>query len=268
MHIIQKTPNLVSFVLCAKSCDSIIIMTPIILLETQNYLVINKPASLIVHTDGKTNESTLVDWILKTRPEISGVGEPAVIDGKVFDRPGIVHRLDKETSGIMIIAKNQESFLFFKQAFKDRVIEKKYHAFVWGHFKELSGIINEPIARSSGDFRRWQSGRGKRGEERDAITNWSLVHTFEDENEDLFSFVELSPKTGRTHQLRVHMKFIQRPIVSDSLYAPSKREALGFSRVALHARSIRFIDQDGKNIEIEAPYPFDFDRALAVYVKI
>jgi 23S rRNA pseudouridine1911/1915/1917 synthase len=239
-----------------------------VLLETPDYLLINKPFGLMVHTDGRNNEPTLVDWILKTRPEISGVGEPILIDGKTFDRPGIVHRLDKETSGIMIIAKNQESFLFFKQNFKDRKIEKKYNAFVWGQFKESSGVINEPIGRSSGDFRRWHAGRGKRGEEREAITNWSVLSCFEDENGDQFSFVELSPKTGRTHQLRVHMKFIQRPIVSDSLYAPTKREALDFSRVALHARSIRFLDQNSKEVFVEAPYPSDFEGAIARYLKI
>jgi 23S rRNA pseudouridine1911/1915/1917 synthase len=210
----------------------------------------------------------LTDWILNKYPKISGVGEPSIINGVSFDRPGIVHRLDRETSGVMIIAKNQESFLFFKQKFKDRDIEKKYHAFVWGHFKDSSGIINEPIGRSSGDFRKWHAGRGKRGEEREAVTLWSVLSSFEDEKGDQFSFLELSPKTGRTHQLRVHMKFIQRPIVSDSLYAPTKREALNFSRVALHARSISFLDQDNQEIVVEAPYPEDFEGAIARYLKI
>mgnify|MGYP000455754382 CR=1 FL=1 len=243
-------------------------MEPTILLETSEYLLINKPAGLVVHSDGKTEEPTLIDWILKERPTMAGVGEPMIRDGVSIDRPGIVHRLDRETSGVMILPKNQESFLFFKQAFKDRTITKQYHAFVWGHFKETSGIIDVPIARSVGDFRRWQAGRGTRGEERDAVTKWQVLSSFKDEADELFSFMELSPKTGRTHQLRVHMKYLQRPIVSDSLYAPTKREALGFSRVALHARSIQFIDQKGGNIQVQAPYPADFEAALARYVKI
>jgi 23S rRNA pseudouridine1911/1915/1917 synthase len=239
-----------------------------ILFENNELLVINKPAGLMVHGDGKSSESTLVDWILKERSGMAGVGEPMIRDGMSIDRPGIVHRLDRETSGVMILPKTQESFHFFKQAFKDRTITKEYHAFVWGQFKESSGIVDVPIARSAGDFRRWQAGRGTRGEERDAVTKWQVLSSFEDEEKDLFSFMALSPKTGRTHQLRVHMKYLQRPIVSDTLYAPTKREALGFSRVALHARSIRFIDQYGQEIAIEAPYPADFKVALARYVKI
>jgi 23S rRNA pseudouridine1911/1915/1917 synthase len=239
-----------------------------ILLETDNYIVINKPAGLVVHGDGKTDESTLVDLILKEKPEIAGVGEPMLVDGKTLDRPGIVHRLDRETSGVMIIVKNQETFEFFKQQFKDHKIQKEYHAFVWGHFKETSGLVDAPIGRSSGDFRRWQAGRGTRGEERGAITAWKVASSFEDENNDLFSLVHLFPKTGRTHQLRVHMKYLQRPIVSDSLYAPTKPQALGFSRVALHAHKISFLDQNGESVEVQAPYPADFQLALARYVQI
>ena len=139
---------------------------------------------------------------------------------------------------------------------------------MWGQFKEGSGIIDAPIARSSGDFRRWQAGRGTRGEERDALTKWEVLSLFEDEAGEAFSFLELAPKTGRTHQIRVHLKYLQRPIVSDALYAPTKRQALGFTRVALHARSIEFTDQKGENIRVEAPYPADFEAALATYIKI
>ena len=245
-----------------------------ILFETPDILVINKPARLVVHSNGRPaqvgeiEEPTLVDWILKERPEIAGVGEPMVFDGVSIDRPGIVHRLDRETSGVMVIAKNQETFLWLKQQFKDRHVQKEYHAFVWGHFKETFGIVDMPIARSAGDFRKWRAGRGTRGEERDAITKWFVIKQFEDEQKEQFSFVQLFPKTGRTHQLRVHMKYLQRPIVSDSLYAPTKREALGFTRVALHARKISLKSRDGDEIEVEAPYPSDFEEALARYGEI
>ena len=239
-----------------------------ILFETTDLLIINKPAGLVVHSNGKTEEPTLVDWIIKERPEIRGVGEPMIFDGVSIDRPGIVHRLDRETSGAMVIAKNQQTFEWRKQQFKDRHVQKEYHAFVWGHFKESSGIIDMPIARSTGDFRRWQAGRGARGLEREAVTKWSIIKQFEDEHKDLFSFIQLFPKTGRTHQLRVHMKYLQRPIVSDSLYAETKRQALGFARVALHARKISLKTKEGEEIAVKAPYPADFKSALARYGEI
>ncbi len=238
-----------------------------ILLETQNLLIINKPSGLRTHGDGKSDVPTVVDWILKERPEIAGVGENMEVDGKVIERPGIVHRLDEETSGCLVIAKTQEAFEYLKQQFKDRLVEKEYHAFVWGHFKESTGIVDAPIGRSVGDFRRWQAGRGIRGEVREAVTKWEAIDQFEDEQGERFTLVHLWPKTGRTHQLRVHMKYLQRPIVSDSLYAASKPQALGFSRVALHARTISFVAPEGQQVAVSAPYPADFEQAIAKYTK-
>lgn len=236
-----------------------------ILLETKDYLVINKPAHLMVHGDGKKDVPVLTDWIIEHYPEMKGVGEPMLIGDEKIDRPGIVHRLDEETSGALLIAKNQNAFLFFKKQFQDREIEKEYHAFVWGNLKEETGIIDISIGRNKNDFRKWHAGRGTRGEEREAVTKWQLIKNFEDENGEKFAFLKLFPKTGRTHQLRVHMKYIQRPIVSDSLYTDSKENALGFDRVALHAYKIAFIDMDGKKIEVIAPYPKDFEVAIARY---
>lgn len=243
-------------------------MEPVILLETDDYLFINKPAGLVVHGAIATDkdEKTLVDWILKERPGMSGVGEPLNIEGAIIDRPGIVHRLDRETSGVMVLAKNQNSFDFLKEQFKARTTEKEYHAFVWGHFKEGSGIIDIPIGRSKNDFRRWHAGKGVRGEEREALTKWLVQSQFTDEKGGEFSFLQLLPKTGRTHQLRVHLKHIQRPIVSDALYAPTKPLALGFSRVALHARRLTIPSLSGHNIEVIAPYPEDFEAAIAKYL--
>ncbi len=240
-------------------------MEPKILLETQDYLVLNKPAGLMVHPDGKKDTLTLTDWIISKYPEMKGIGEPVRWNDEEIDRPGIVHRLDEETSGVLIVAKTKEAFAHFKKQFMDRTIEKQYHAFVWGHFKEKEGIISEPIGRNKNDFRRRHAGRGLRGQAKEAVTKWQVISEFVDENDNKFSFVKLFPKTGRTHQLRVHMKFIQRPIVSDTLYAPTKSGALGFSRVALHARKISFLDLGGSKVEIEAPYPEDFGSAVAKY---
>jgi 23S rRNA pseudouridine1911/1915/1917 synthase len=236
-----------------------------ILLETPDFIIINKPAGLVVHPDGKSDKETLVYWIIEKYPEIENVGEPMLVDGKEIKRPGIVHRLDTETSGALVIAKNQEAFEHLKKQFQEHLVEKEYNAFVWGHFKENEGVIDEPIGRNINDFRRWHAGRGIRGETREAVTKWQVVKQFEDENGEKFSFMKLSPQTGRTHQLRVHMKYIQRPIVSDSLYNESKPNSLGFDRVALHARKIRFKALDNSEIEAIAPYPEDFEGAIARY---
>lgn len=238
-----------------------------ILFENDDVLVINKPAGLMVHASGKptageaTQKYTLVDWILKERPDIAGVGEPQ----NGIERPGIVHRLDEDTSGALVIAKTTEMFEHLKKQFHDRETQKEYHAFVWGHFKEQAGIVDVPIGRNATDFRRWHAGRGARGEMREAVTKWQAVQQFEDEQGEKFSFMHLFPKTGRTHQLRVHMKYLQRPIVADSLYGPSKPLALGFERLALHARNISFFGLQGQEISVQAPYPDDFQQALAKY---
>jgi 23S rRNA pseudouridine1911/1915/1917 synthase len=237
-----------------------------ILFENNDFLVINKPAGLVVHGDGKTNKPTVVDWVLEQYPALKRVGESATFNDEEIDRPGIVHRLDEETSGALLIAKTSAAFAHFKQQFMERKVEKEYHAFVWGWFKESEGVVNVPIGRSA-DPRRRLAGRGARGELREAITKWQAVHQFTDATGEQFSFMHLFPKTGRTHQLRVHMKYLQRPIVSDHVYANTMPDALGFIRLALHARKITFMDQHGMNRVVEAPYPEDFSDAVAKYVK-
>jgi 23S rRNA pseudouridine1911/1915/1917 synthase len=229
-----------------------------ILYEDKDLLVINKPAGLVVHPDGKTVEATVVDWVLEHYPYMEGVGEPTKLsNGGMIDRPGIVHRLDRETSGALVIAKNQDAFLFLKKQFQDRTIGKNYRAFVYGTFKDESGVINLPIARSKNDFRKWTAERGKRGEERSAVTEYSVIA----KNSE-FSFLDVFPKTGRTHQIRVHLKAVSHPIVCDKLYSSKKECALGFKRLALHAFSIKFTLPSGKEIKVEAPYPDDFEVAI------
>ena len=239
-----------------------------ILFENQDILILNKPAGIMVHGDGKSAEQTLVDYVLEKYPTIKGVGDPATFDGEPIERSGVVHRLDKETSGVIMFAKTQASFEYLKQQFKDRQVQKEYHAFVWGHFKEEKGFVDEPIGRNKNDFRKWTAGRGMRGETREAYTNWEVMQSFEDEKKEKFSLMKLFPKTGRTHQLRVHMKYLQRPIVSDHTYAPSFPDALGFGRVALHAKKVSLLGLSGESIGIEAPYPADFAAALARYTDL
>ncbi|HWC57577.1 MAG TPA: RluA family pseudouridine synthase [Candidatus Paceibacterota bacterium] len=237
-------------------------MNPEILFEDNDLLALNKPAGLMVHADGRQQKETLADWIIRERPEIVGIGEPMTIDGNVIDRPGIVHRLDEATSGVLLIAKTQEAFLFLKKQFQEHKIQKEYHAFVWGVFKEREGVVHVPIGRSPNDFRRRLAGRGARGTLREALTVWQVAGTLEEKGNH-FSFMHLFPKTGRTHQLRVHLHYLQHPIVSDELYAPTKPHALGFDRLALHARTITFLLRSGEEKTLSAPYSKDFEAALA-----
>jgi 23S rRNA pseudouridine1911/1915/1917 synthase len=240
-----------------------------ILYDDTDVLVVNKPAGLVVHPDGHTVERTLCDWILENYPELKNVGEPLKMNNSI-PRPGIVHRLDRETSGALVIAKNQNVFLFLKKQFQDRVIEKNYRTFVYGVMKNDNGVIDRPIARSKNDFRKWTAERGKRGEERQAVTEYQVLGRIpaavsENGDESGFSFLDVFPKTGRTHQIRVHLKAVSHPIVCDKLYAPKKERALGFNRLALHAFSIKFALPSGKDMKIEAPYPEDFKKALTLF---
>jgi 23S rRNA pseudouridine1911/1915/1917 synthase len=257
-----------------------------ILYEDKHILAINKPVGLVVHSDGRTKEATLVDWILEKYPDIIDVGEPIripekkvakeVLNGaepeedeevpaeKIIHRPGIVHRLDRETSGVLLIAKTQRSFDHLKAQFQDRDIKKVYNAFLYGEMKEDDGVIDRPIARSRKDFRLWSAQRGARGEAREAVTHFKVLHRTNVGNMNAgFTYIEVRPKTGRTHQIRVHMKAVNHPVVCDTLYAPKQKPALGFTRLALHARSIEVMKQDGELITIEAPYPEDFVSAIA-----
>lgn len=245
-----------------------------ILFENDNILVINKPSGLVVHNDGRIDEKSVVDWILENRPEIAGVGEPLVIerDGEEIkiERPGIVHRLDRETSGCLLITKHQKSFEYFKSQFQKHLVEKKYHAFVYGWPKKDWEIIETDIGKSRKDFRLWSAQRGARGKLRNAVTEIRVLRREEidddpnlsDGQKEKISFVEFSPKTGRTHQLRVHMKYANTPIICDNKYAPKRGCLLGFERLALHAKSIKFVEMDFEEKIVEAPYPEDFLKAI------
>jgi len=251
-----------------------------ILYEDKDLLVINKPAGVSVHSNGKNTALTIADWIIETYPKIKKVGEPMEVEikgGKKVKiyRPGIVHRLDKETSGVLIIAKNQKTFLFIKEQFMNHTIKKVYNTFVYGLVPDPKaslatnkrGVINSPIGRSTKDIRMWTAGRGARPPLREATTEYIVLNKFIDENEDKFSFLEIYPKTGRTHQIRVHLRYINYPVVSDSIYSGSKKLALGMKRLALHAKNITFNLPNGQIKTIEAPFPSDFKKVVDKYIK-
>lgn len=242
-------------------------------------VAIHKPAGLKVHPafsngvhpafssgardDGRTRELTLVDWVLRRYPELKNVGEPFVVgDAKhkaqsVIDRPGIVHRLDKETSGVLLIAKNQETFLYLKNLFKERLVRKTYRAFVHGKVREKEGVIDRPIARSGKDSRLRSADDNKRGKAREALTEYKVLSAG-----SMYSYVEVYPKTGRTHQIRVHLKFLGYPIICDTLYAPKRECPKTLGRLGLHAYALQFKNEEGVELRLEAPLPEDMKLFL------
>ena len=241
---------------------------PTILYEDADIVAVNKPAGLMVHADGRSTEQTLADWVVKTFPEARDVGESIVTDEEIIERPGIVHRLDKETSGAMLVAKTTQGFDLLKSQFMDHSIKKIYLAFVQGVPKNTRGLIDKPIGRSATDFRQWSAEGSARGEMRDASTRYVVK-----ESGHGYSFVQVMIETGRTHQIRVHFKAIRHPLVADKLYGDVKnkpgtvaensvKNPLGFTRVALHSSILEFTNLEGKRVRVEAPLPEDFVHAL------
>ena len=236
-----------------------------ILYEDDEVLAINKPAGLVVHPDGRTKEETLVDWVHAHYPQIAldEVGESIMLTGGgEIKKPGIVHRIDRETSGVLLVAKTHASFQNLKSQFQARTIKKNYKALVYGVFKEPKGTIDRPIGRSTSDFRKWSAEYGARGELRESVTDYHVLDEGETDGIKL-SYLDVFPHTGRTHQIRVHLKAVGHPIVCDKLYAPKMPCVLGFDRVALHASSIVFQTLKGEEKRVEAPLPPDFEQALA-----
>ena len=241
-----------------------------VLYSDDEVVVINKPAGMMVHEDGKREGQSVVDWFLAQYPDAKGVGEPGYApDGKELERSGVVHRLDRETSGVLILAKTQAAHQYLKQQFHDRVVRKEYRAFVYGRMNEQWGVIDRPIGRSRKDFRKRSAEPGAKGTLRDAVTEWECIGSGEHEDEP-FSYVKLIPKTGRTHQLRVHLKAIDRPIVGDTLYAGKRLEQsnnLGFEGLALHAHTLELTLPSGDARRFIAPVPPEFDQAAELIAE-
>jgi len=236
-----------------------------ILYEDSNILAIDKPSGISVHGDGRSKDKTVADWVLKNYPKIKNVGEPEFFEDKgikvEIKRPGIVHRLDRETSGVMLLAKNKKAFEFLKSQFVNREIKKTYVAIVSGSVRHDRGVINKPIGRSPRDFRRYLAGRGVRGEIRQAITEYKVLKRFT-VSQTKYTYLEIRPKTGRTHQIRVHMKYLNHPVVCDSLYNPDNPCPKGLSRMGLHAKSIEFKNLKGETIKVESSIPKEFKEVV------
>ena len=232
---------------------------PAIIFENDNCIVINKPSGLLVHEATQIdNAPTVADWAVLYYPPIQDVGEPLhVSPTTTIQRPGIVHRLDRETSGLMILAKNQKTFLFLKEQFKKREITKEYRAFLYGLLKHPRGTVEKPLTRGKTDFRKQviaNPGQGKY-----ALTEFYVKHATKKA-----SYVVFFPKTGRLHQIRAHAVSLGHPVVGDTHYAQGIKPILGFTRLALHAYRLEiYIAPDEKKTFI-AQEPADFEAAKSL----
>ncbi len=196
-----------------------------IVYEDNDLLVVNKPQGMVVHPAAGNRDGTLVNALLyHCKDSLSG------INGVI--RPGIVHRIDKDTSGLLIIAKNDVSHLNLANQIKEHSFLRKYVGIVYGHFKETVGIINKPIGRDVNN-RKKMAVTDKNS--KPAITHYKVLKEY-----DKYSLVEFRLETGRTHQIRVHASYSGHPIVGDPLYAPKMKESKMFGKQFLHAKTIGF----------------------------
>jgi len=224
-----------------------------LIFEDKNFLAVNKPVGLLVHATKSSNEPTLVDWLLKKYPEIKNVGD------NTEERPGIVHRLDRDTSGVILIPKNQKYFEYLKKLFQSHLIKKTYLALVYGKIKERQGVIDKPISIKAKTVKRTVHA-GKMAKE--AVTEYKTLKIFKSaEREDFFTLLKVMPKTGRTHQIRVHLASIGHPIVGDKLYG-KKNNPLNLNRQFLHAESIEFNLENDQRIKIEADLPNELKNII------
>lgn len=233
-------------------------LTPKVLYEDEYLLVLDKPSGFIVNEAETTkNQPTIQQYL------ISNFQYPISKD-KLF-RSGIVHRLDKETSGCLIVAKTRESFENLQNQFKERQIQKKYIALTHGKIADSEGVINAEVGRLP-----WRRDRfGILAGGRESETRYKVIKYYSQvtDHKSLFTLVECYPKTGRTHQIRIHLKHIGNPIVSDTFYAgrkTSRRDRQWCKRLFLHASEIKFTHpHTGKEILVSSPLAADLKQVLA-----
>lgn len=234
-----------------------------ILHEDSDCLIINKAPGMVVHPAAGQPHGTLVNALLHHCPDLAGIGGER--------RPGIVHRLDKETSGVMVVAKNMFAFQKLVAQFKDRSVSKEYLALAWGKIKPDEGHIDRPIGRHRSDRKRMSSLHFL-NKSRQAFTEWRVEERFQLDDVNrvhgALTLLRLRPRTGRTHQLRVHLADIGHPIVGDKVYGHKRKtvdcvDAVdsiveNFARQALHATRLALDDvRSGERLEFFAPLPVD-----------
>ncbi len=219
-----------------------------IIYSDSDFFVIDKPAGLVVHPGAGNSSGTLVNGLLAISPQIRDVGEK--------NRPGVIHRLDKGTSGLLLAANTNEGYQFFVDKLSDRKVKRIYQALVWGVPEGPEGIIDAPIGRSSKN--RKKMGIVSKG--KNAITTYQVKESWFSSN---VSLLELQLETGRTHQIRVHLSSIGNPVVGDDVYG-TNRKNLTLRRPFLHASKLSFEHpRTGKACEFESPLPEDLKSVLA-----
>jgi 23S rRNA pseudouridine1911/1915/1917 synthase len=229
--------------------------SPEIIFEDRALVVISKPSGMVSNEAQSVLTETVQGWH-KTRCELSD-GE-----SEFHQKAGLVHRLDRDTSGVMVLAKTEEAYEFLKNQFLERKTLKKYTALVYGEFKETEGMITEPLMRHPKNMYKFTVG-GDRS--KSAITEWKVIEAFKKDRK-VFTLLELTPHTGRTHQLRVHLQHMNHPIVSDSIYGYAKKvkeDLTWCPRLFLHAKYLEFTHPDSLERTIfEAPFPSDLASVL------
>ena len=240
-----------------------------ILHDDDDLVVINKSPGVVVHPGAGNYEKTIVNGLLfYYQKNLSSIG------GKL--RPGIVHRIDKDTSGVIVVAKNDEAHINLSKQFENHTIKRKYEALVWGSIKPQNGKIKERISRSIRN-RQLMAVRKEKG--KIAITKYKTLKIFQNKDLPKISLIECQLETGRTHQIRVHMNFKGNPIVGDKSYGKSKKKfkkidlniekkLSSLNRQALHAKSLGFLHpKTKKEIFFEAKRPNDFDDLIKSHKK-
>ncbi|MFZ3301333.1 MAG: RluA family pseudouridine synthase [Microgenomates group bacterium] len=230
-----------------------VILNPEIIHEDESFFVVNKPSGWITDSSNTTsNQPVIQKWI----------ADNYSFEANDFEhRNGIVHRLDKETSGILLVAKTNDSFGELQRQFKERLVHKKYTALVHGNVTPDEGVINETVGRLP-----WRRDRfGVLPEGREAITGYKKLKNYSFENND-YSLLELKPETGRTHQIRIHLKHLGNPIVGDEFYAgrkTAKKDRKWCPRLFLHSGEIEFIHPVSKEkVKFSSPLPQDLTDIL------
>jgi 23S rRNA pseudouridine1911/1915/1917 synthase len=229
---------------------------PAVIFEDPRFAVIEKPAGWIVHPVkskiknqrskfSEGNEKFLTDWLVAKYPEIINVGDDPAL------RPGIVHRLDRQVSGLMIVARTQEYFEYLKKLFQTHAVKKYYFAIVAGEIGKKHGFIDSPIGRRNGSVK--QSTFSKI-DVKDALTEYRVLKRLREGA----TLLEVRTHTGRTHQIRVHLSSIGHAIVGDELYGKTKLKFPGAKRLYLHAFRIEFTSQKGSIMRFETELPESF----------
>jgi len=238
-----------------------------IIYEDNDLLVVDKPAGIVVFPEGQTKEGTLIDLLIEKHPKLKAAGEQP--------RYGVVHRLDKDTSGILLVAKNNESLIFLQKQFINREVEKKYICLVEGIIKDDKGEIKTLIARAPGDKRKQkayplnETGPGRR----EAITEYKVLQRYAENPPSLklrrgskvnkFTLLEVEIKTGRRHQIRCHFSYLQHPIAGDKLYSfKNSKIPQGLTRQFLHSSYLRIQLPNGKTEEFKSDLPEELKSVL------